>query len=193
MMGSVGLLNSAPTRHILVRKARSSHLSVSRQDYRDAMARLGAAVNIVTTDGPAGRHGFTASAVCSVTDDPPTLLVCVNRDNDSYTIMRDNGVLCINTLTPAHEALSPIFAGVMGEAAKPQRFDNGAWTTLTTGSPVLQGATVAFDCHIARVVEVGTHGVFFCEVDAISTDGHPHALIYFGRGYHAVGDGPAGR
>jgi len=54
-------------------------MTVSREQFRDAMARLGAAVNIVTTDGTAGRAGFTASAVCSVTDDPPTLLVCLNR------------------------------------------------------------------------------------------------------------------
>ncbi|WP_252405960.1 flavin reductase, partial [Escherichia coli] len=45
-------------------------------DFRAGMARLGAAVNIITTDGPGGRAGFTASAVCSVTDTPPTLLVC---------------------------------------------------------------------------------------------------------------------
>ena len=47
------------------------------------MARLGAAVNIITTDGPGGKRGFTASAVCSVTDSPPTLLVCLNRSSDS--------------------------------------------------------------------------------------------------------------
>jgi hypothetical protein len=56
-------------------------MTVSREQFRDAMARLGAAVNIVTTDGTAGRAGFTASAVCSVTDDPPTLLVCLNRSS----------------------------------------------------------------------------------------------------------------
>ena len=50
-----------------------------KQTFRDAMACVGAAVNIITTDGPAGRAGFTASAVCSVTDSPPTLLVCLNR------------------------------------------------------------------------------------------------------------------
>lgn len=50
-----------------------------KQSFRDAMAHVGAAVNIITTDGPAGRAGFTASAVCSVTDAPPTLLVCLNR------------------------------------------------------------------------------------------------------------------
>src|SRR5690606_16913277 len=56
-----------------------SRMTVSRQEFRDAMARLGAAVNIVTTDGPAGLSGMTVSAVCSVTDDPPMLLVCLNR------------------------------------------------------------------------------------------------------------------
>lgn len=50
-----------------------------KASFRDAMAHVGAAVNIITTDGPAGRAGFTASAVCSVTDTPPTLLVCLNR------------------------------------------------------------------------------------------------------------------
>ena len=47
-------------------------MPVSRQEFRDAMARLGAAVNIITTDGVAGKGGITATAVCSVTDDPAT-------------------------------------------------------------------------------------------------------------------------
>ena len=57
-------------------------MAVEKQAYREAMARLGAAVNVIATDGPGGRAGFTASAVCSVTDTPPTLLVCANRTND---------------------------------------------------------------------------------------------------------------
>ena len=75
-------------------------MPVEKQAYREAMARLGAAVNVITTDGPGGKAGFTASAVTSVTDTPPTLLVCANRTNDSYPAMRQNGVLCVNTLTP---------------------------------------------------------------------------------------------
>ena len=62
-----------------------------RQDYRDAMARLAAAVNIITTDGPSGRAGFTATAVCSVTDEPPTLLVCLNRSASAHPIVTANG------------------------------------------------------------------------------------------------------
>ena len=62
------------------------------QEYRDAMACLGAAVSIVTTDGKAGRAGFTASAICSVTDDPPTLLVCINRSSSTYSNVTRNVV-----------------------------------------------------------------------------------------------------
>lgn len=54
------------------------HAPVSQAAFRDAMARVCAPVNVITTNGPAGRGGFTATAMCSVTDEPPTLLVCMN-------------------------------------------------------------------------------------------------------------------
>lgn len=52
---------------------------IQATDYRSAMSLLTGAVNVVTTTGVSARHGFTASAVCSVTDTPPTLLVCMNK------------------------------------------------------------------------------------------------------------------
>ena len=88
------------------------------------MARLGAAGNVVTSDGPGGRCGFTASAVCSVTDSPPTVLVCVNRTNDSYPPLKVNGVLCVNTLAGGQEDLSAIFAGLT-ESDASARFNSG--------------------------------------------------------------------
>ncbi len=160
-------------------------MTVSKQAYRELMAHLGAAVNVVTSDGPGGRCGFTASAVCSVTDSPPTLLVCVNRTNDSYPPLKANGVLCVNTLAGGHEDLSAIFAGLTEHEAS-ARFDTGTWHTLMTGSPVLSDATVAFDCRMTELVEIGTHTVFFCEVDAIQVGDGREALIYFGRNYHRV-------
>ena len=63
---------------------------VSRLEFRDAMARVCAPVNIITTDGPAGRGGFTATAMCSVSDDPPTLLVCMNERSAQTGMFLDN-------------------------------------------------------------------------------------------------------
>src|SRR5882757_2714747 len=106
--------------------------AVGSQDYREAMAHLGAAVNIVTTDGPAGRAGFTASAVCSVTDNPPTLLVCINRTSSAYASVIENGVVCVNALSAHHQALSRLFGG---RIPADERFSAAAWSTLETGSP----------------------------------------------------------
>jgi flavin reductase len=158
---------------------------VDRQTFRDAMARLGAAVNVVTTTGPDGPRGLTASAVCSVTDDPPTLLLCINRESEMNEAFRSSGVLCVNTLAASQEELSPLFAGFTG-VPQTQRFESGQWTTLVTGAPVLAGAVVSFDCRVAQSTEVGTHTVFFCEVEAIQTGGPHEGLIYFGRSYHRI-------
>ena len=158
---------------------------VDRESYRDAMARLGAAVSIVTSDGPAGRCAFTASAVCSVTDDPPTLLVCMNRNSDSNEAFKANAVLCVNTLAASQEALSSIFAGFTPHTMV-ERFAQADWITLATGAPVLSEAVAAFDCRITQVSEIGTHDVLFCEVDAIRVSDTHEGLIYFGRSYHRI-------
>ncbi|MEO6918319.1 MAG: NADH-dependent FMN reductase RutF [Collimonas sp.] len=155
-----------------------------KQNYRDAMARLGAAVNIITTDGPAGRAGFTASAVCSVTDSPPMLLVCLNCASSVHPAFSQNQVLCVNTLASGQEELSRRFGG---KTPMEERFAGHQWSVLDTGAPVLDGAIVAFDCRIQRVVNVGTHDVLFCEAVAVArNDGEHHGLIYFDRRYHQL-------
>lgn len=162
-------------------------MPVDRQEFRDAMARLGAAVNIVTTDGEGGRAGFTASAVCSVTDSPPTLLVCLNRAASSNAVFLRNMVLCVNTLAAGQEELSTVFAGLSGLEGE-ARFTAGRWGRLATGAPVLEGAVEAFDCRIKEVLVKGTHSVLFAEIEAIRHGPDScGGLVYYRRAYHAVG------
>ncbi|CAI1782159.1 FMN reductase (NADH) RutF [Serratia entomophila] len=156
---------------------------VEKQDFRDAMARLGAAVNIITTDGPAGRAGFTASAVCSVTDTPPTLLVCLNRSASVYAMFKQNQTLCVNTLAAEHESLSNLFGG---KTPMDLRFSAARWSTLATGSPLLHGALASFDCRIEQIVSVGTHDILFCRVVALACSESGHGLAYFDRRYHPL-------
>mgnify|MGYP000378323263 FL=1 len=78
-------------------------MAINQQTFRDAMACVGAAVNIITTDGDAGQAGFTASAVCSVTVSPPTLLVCLNRAASVWPVFNQNRALCVNTLAAGQE------------------------------------------------------------------------------------------
>lgn len=157
--------------------------TLDKQAFRSAMARLGAAVNIITTDGVAGRAGFTASAVCSVTDEPPTLLVCLNRNASVYPAFQKNGVLCVNTLAAGHQVISNLFGG---KTPMESRFEAGHWTRACSGAPVLLDSAVSFDCRVTHATSVGTHDVIFCEVLAISVGDATHGLIYFDRAYHEV-------
>nr|WP_246669274.1 MULTISPECIES: flavin reductase [unclassified Bradyrhizobium] len=147
------------------------------------MARLGGAVNIVTTNGPAGQAGFTASAVCSVSDTPPTLLVCLNRSASVYELFKANRFLCVNTLTYRQEDIAVLFGGKTPMA---ERFAAGVWSQRITGAPVLNGALASFDCEISETVEVGTHDVLFCTVLSAEVDISSEGLIYFDRRFHRL-------
>ncbi|KJF66125.1 NADH-dependent FMN reductase RutF [Rhizobium nepotum] len=152
-------------------------------DYRNAMARLGAAVNIVTTDGVAGRAGFAATAVCSVSDNPPTLLVCLNRNSSAYKVVKENGVICVNTLASKHEVLSTLFGG---KTPAEERFAAGSWDVLQTGAPVLEDALVSFDCRIREAHNGGTHDILICDVVDMRINEGEEALMYFNRRYRVL-------
>lgn len=149
-------------------------------DYRNAMSQLAGAVNIVTTDGPEGKAGFAATAVCSVSDNPPTLLVCLNRNSSAYRYVVSNGVVCINTLAADQENLSSLFGGKTPIDA---RFAAGEWTTRETGAPLLVGALASFDCRIRTIHDGGTHDILICDVMDTVINGGEEALIYFKRAY----------
>lgn len=153
--------------------------------YREGMSRLAAAVNIVTTDGPAGLAGFTATAVASISDRPPSLLVCLNRTSGSAARLIANGVFCVNTLAAEHRALADDFAGRTGLHGE-GRFARGAWGALETGAPVLEQSLTSFDCRLMEVKDVATHHVLVGEVVAVRLGGEKPSLVYVHRRYHAV-------
>jgi flavin reductase len=153
--------------------------------FREAMSRLGAAVHVVTSAGPAGKAGATATAVCSVSDAPPTLLVCLNRRSQTNPVVQGNGVFCVNTLGHGGAEIADLFAGRTGVAGA-DRFANREWTVLATGSPVLTCAVVSFDCRVIDVRAVGSHNVFFGAVEVIRLGPSGPALVYHDRAYKHV-------
>lgn len=153
-------------------------------DFKNAMSLLTGAVNVITTAGVSGRHGFTASSVCSVTDTPPTLLVCMNKSSRSYQYFTENKILTVNVLGSHHQEISKVFSSKM---TSDERFKHGKWTELKTGAPILEDSLVSFDCQIEQIQEVGTHAIFICPISAIQQNQHTQSLVYFNRDYHHVG------
>ena len=132
--------------------------------FRTGMRRLAGHVCIVTTSFQGQRAGLTATAVSSVAAEPPTLLICINRQNSSHSVIRQSGIFAVNVLALEDQGLANRFASrILGE----ERFAEGVWRTLDTGAPLLESALVSFDCRIAQAVEVGTHGVLFGAIEGI--------------------------
>lgn len=153
--------------------------------FREGMSRVAGAVHVVTTDGAAGRAGFTATAVAPVTDDPASLLVCINTASRSAQALLANKVFCVNTLSAADIPLADVFAG-RSELQGPNRFSVGHWETLATGSPALMTGLVSFDCRISDARIVATHHVIIGEIVAIRLGDQKPALVYQGRVYHEL-------
>src|SRR5258707_14163889 len=156
--------------------------TVEAAAFREAMSRLGAAVHVITTAGPGGKAGATATAVCSVSDAPPMLLMCLNRRSQTNPVVVENGVFCVNTLGDGGAEIADIFAGRTGVAGG-DRFVTGDWLTLSTGSPVLASAVIAFDCPILEVRSVGSHKVVFRAGGTLRAGPSGPSLLYHARAF----------
>lgn len=155
-------------------------------DFREGMSRLAGAVTIVTTDGKHGKGGITATAICSVSDAPPTLLVCVNNGNDLNPLIKANQLFSVNLLGEQHQELANRFAGFVKGITMPERFLEGDWGILHTGAPILQNSIASFDCRLRGFQEVGSHTVIFGEVQTVVIREAQSPLLYFQRGYTTV-------
>jgi flavin reductase (DIM6/NTAB) family NADH-FMN oxidoreductase RutF len=160
-------------------------VTVEPKLFREAMSRLGAAVHIVATDGSAGKAAFTATAVASVSDAPPTLLVCLNQRSQCTPVFKGNGAFCVSTLRAGGEEIADLFAGRSG-VAMAERFKTGRWEPIKTGAPALASAVVAFDCRVVEARAVATHNIFFGAVEAVRLGAPGPALVYHEREYKQV-------
>ena len=155
------------------------------QLYRDAMARFAGAVHVLTTDGPAGRRGTTVIAACSVSDRPPMILACINRENVANSLYSENGRFVLNTLADNHRDLANGFSGLTG-LSQDERFALGSWTTLSTGAPVLTDAAAAFDCELSEWTDMATHRVLYGKVTGVRIGDSFSPLMYYNRSYRVL-------
>ena len=159
-------------------------MSVAREQFLGAMRRVANSVSIVTTDGCEGRHGATVSAFCSVSADPPTVLVCLRADSRIARVARANGDFCVNVLRDLAEGLAERFAG-RGEALAADRFAGVETIDGVGPSPVLADAAAAFNCTVADVVESGSHVILVGRVTRVHANAD-RPLAYFDGCYGSV-------
>lgn len=161
-------------------------MTVSSEEFREALRHFPAGVTIVTVQTPGGGppHGLTVSAFASVSPTPPLILVAIDHRGMGHGLLEQEGaVFAVNILAQEQEELSNRFAWTKDE----DRFLVGDWTTAVTGAPVLTNALAWLDCTIHARVVAGTHTIYIGEVQASQTprpDESP--LIYWNRGYRKL-------
>ncbi|AOF92541.1 flavin reductase [Sinorhizobium sp. RAC02] len=153
---------------------------VEKATFRNCMSRLGSAVNVVTTRYGGERYGFTASAVCSVSDTPATLLVCINRVSSCFHAFENTRHFCVNTLMPGQEDISNVFGG---KTPTEDRFTLGEWREDLTGVPILVNASVSFECELTNEVDEATHRVLFGRAINVRENEEDGTLLYCMRRY----------
>ncbi|MGX7895336.1 flavin reductase family protein [Tsuneonella sp. HG222] len=146
--------------------------------FRSAMRHVAATVYAVTTGPEADRHGILATAVSSLSFDPPSLLVCINRTASLHEPLACADTFCVNVLGAGNRDVADAFTERRGE----DRFTVGAWKEVF-GVPVLQTAQSSFVCRTAYRHEFGTHTIFIGELLDARHREDAAPLTYFDRHY----------
>lgn len=163
-------------------------MAVNRKGFRTVLSHLAAGVVIVTTrDSEGAPQGMTATAVCSVSLEPPLVMACLDHDAATHAAVAETGVFALNLLSASEEELARRFATQSRE-----KFAGLPLSSSETGAPVLEGVLAYCDCAVVRSVPAGDHTIFIgrvvaAEVGADPEGDHPAGplLYYLGR-YGAI-------
>lgn len=146
--------------------------------FKKAMSLYPGAVSLITTCADDGeRRGITATAVCSVTAEPPSLLVCVNRSTGTGAAIEATGQFNVNLLKDESSELAMRFAGATGASGE-EKFAIGHWSEDQRGLPILQEARLSFSCEVSESVATASHTVFIGTIVALSF-GEPSSPLLF--------------
>lgn len=156
-------------------------MAIDRSELRRVMGHFATGVAVITTRDLDGKpYGLTANALCSVSLDPPLLLVCVDKRAESHPAFGRSGAFAINILAREHEDLSRRFAVSGGD-----KFVDVAHSSGVTGVPLLEGALGAVECRVVAEHDAGDHTIFIGKVEElVASEGDP--LLFFRGKYRSL-------
>lgn len=160
--------------------------TISAKEHCDSMRHFAVGVVLITGRNGEAKAGLTATAVCSVTADPPRLVVFVNKNVVARQIIMDSGALYVNVLAGDQEEIAKVFAGMVKDVHGDARFQYGTWGEQVTGAPSLENALTSFDCRVIKVFDESTHNAFLCEVLSTCARDQGDALVYLNGSFRRI-------
>jgi flavin reductase (DIM6/NTAB) family NADH-FMN oxidoreductase RutF len=150
---------------------------------KDAMRQVAGGVSVITAGIGEDRTGLTVTSAVSLSVEPPTMIICVNRDASAWPIMRKHWHFCVNVLSETQQVVADRFAG-RGGIKGAARYDNASWERLATGALALDGAIASIDCQIEEFIDRHSHSIIIGAVRAVRI-GSGKPLVYSQGGYGA--------
>jgi flavin reductase (DIM6/NTAB) family NADH-FMN oxidoreductase RutF len=159
--------------------------AVSSDDFRGAMRHLAGGVSVVTVGRGRDITGMTVTSVSSLSVDPPTLIVSINRESSAWPLLKRLGFFGVNILTADQIDVADRFTGKSGLKGA-ARFAGAQWFTRASGVPLLVGALAAIDCEVENIVERYSHAIVIGRVLDIQASTRTAALAYWQGQYVAI-------
>jgi flavin reductase (DIM6/NTAB) family NADH-FMN oxidoreductase RutF len=158
---------------------------VSSADFRNAMRHLTGGVSVITAGRGGDISGMTVTSVSSLSLDPPSLIVGINRSSSSWPLLKRYGFFGVNILTSDQLDIAERFTGKDGLKGA-ERFAGAQWTTRASGVPLLVGALAAIDCEVEDIVERHSHAIVIGCARDIELSSRTAALAYWQGQYVAI-------
>jgi flavin reductase (DIM6/NTAB) family NADH-FMN oxidoreductase RutF len=145
-------------------------MAIEKGYFRQVMGQFATGVTVVTTCGQGKPAGITVNAFCSVSLDPPLVLVCIDLISHTLPAIRESGSFAVNILTDEQEYLSRCFAGSTQE--RYEHFCHANFHTAATGAPIIDGSLAFIDARVVAEHPGGDHVIFLGQVEAMGINGH---------------------
>jgi flavin reductase (DIM6/NTAB) family NADH-FMN oxidoreductase RutF len=163
----------------------SIDFEVSSGDFRNAMRRLTGGVSVITAGRGRDISGMTVTSVSSLSVDPPALIVSINREASSWSLVKRYGFFGVNILTSEQTDIAERFTG-KGGLKGADRFTGAEWITRVSGVPLLTGALAAIDCEVEDIVERHSHAIVIGRALDVTVSPRTAALAYWQGQYVAI-------
>jgi flavin reductase (DIM6/NTAB) family NADH-FMN oxidoreductase RutF len=160
--------------HAVVSQKEVITMSIEQTEFRNALSHFASGVTIITTQHQNQFHGTTVSSFCSLSLNPPLVLVGIDRNANIHDLVVASEVFAVNILAEHAEQLSRHFAQHI-----PDKFLHIAHRSGTLGVPLLDDALATLECRLVAQYPGGDHSIFVGEVVTTSSHSEQQPLLYF--------------
>jgi flavin reductase (DIM6/NTAB) family NADH-FMN oxidoreductase RutF len=154
--------------------------------FRLAMREFASGVALISAVHGDKKSGCTATSLCSLSLEPPSLIVCIERGSATLAVIGSASAFGVSIVGAEHEALADRFAGRTGLKGA-ARFAGADWMTLATGAPLLTDALASMDCRVEEILERHTHAIVIGRILAVRRNADGPALLHWRGRFQPLG------